>query len=168
MRGVTRYVSIEAMHNGFRFAVLEDTERLIGWGGRELRGTITTGTFIHKLSKVIDRYRPDVLVIEDPAESPKGNKVKDWLAWAEEYAKEERKIKCVAVSQEEFQTYTSSYGSSKREMAKRLARLFPELEDLVPPKRKAWEHEKRSMRIFVALERALLVAHRRQDRTARN
>lgn len=172
MRGVTRYIGIEAMHYGLCFVVLEDTERLIDWGGRELRGATTTGVFIHKLSRVIDRYRPDVLVIEDPAESPKGNKVKDWLIWAEEFAKEERKIKCVAVSQEEFRVYTSSYGSSKREMAMRLARLFPELENLVPPKRKAWEHEKRSMRIFVALERALLVAQRdsqgRQDRAARN
>ena len=168
MRGITRYIGIEATSKGFCFAVLEDTQRLIDWGGRELRGAIATGTFIHKLSRVIDRYRPDVLVIEDPAESFKGSKVKDWLAWAEEFAKEERKIKCVAVSQEEFRAYTSSYGSSKREMAMRLARLFPELEDLVPPKRKAWEHEKRSMRIFVALERALLVAQRdsrgRQDK----
>lgn len=166
MRGITRYIGLEATSTGFHFAVLEDTERLIDWGGKEVQST-TTGIFIDKLSGIIDHYRPDVLVVEDPAGSLKGKTVKKWLAWAEEYATQERKIKSVAVSKEEFQVFTSSYGSSKHEMAKRLARLFPELERLVPPPRKIWKSEKRRMGIFVALERALLVAQRRQDRAAR-
>ena len=163
MRGVTRYLGIETTSTGFCFAVLNDTERLIDWGCREVEGD--TSFFLRKLGKVIDTYRPDVLVVEDPAESLKGDKVKDWLAWAEEYA-HKRKIKSVAVSREMFQALTASYGSSKRERAKRLGRLFPELEKLVPPRRKTWKSEKRRMGIFVALERALLVARRRQDRAA--
>lgn len=165
MRGITRYIGIEATSKGFCFAVIEDTERLIDWGGREVKGD--TSIFIDKLSGLIDRYRPDVLVIEDPAGSRKGKTVQGWLAWAEEYA-HERKIKPVAVSQDEFLAYTARYGSTKHETAARLARLFPELADLVPPPRKTWESEKRRMGIFVALERALLVAQRRQDRAARN
>ena len=163
MRGVTRYLGIEATSKGFCFAVLEDTERLIDWGCREVTGD--TSFFLRKLGQVIDTYRPDVLVVEEPAESLKGEKVKDWLTWAEEYA-HKRKITSVAVSKEAFQACTASYGSSKRERAKRLARLFPELEKLVPPRRKAWKSEKRRIGIFVALERALLVARRRQDETA--
>ena len=162
--GVIRYLGIEVTSTGFCFAVLEDTERFIGRGGREVHST-TTGIFINKLSRVIDRYRPDVLVLEDPAGSLKGKVVKKWLAWAEEYA-HERKLKAVAVSKEDFRAYTSSYGSKKQKMAMRLARLFPELADLVPPPRKTWESEQRRMGIFVALERALLVAHKRQDRAS--
>ena len=161
--GITRYVGVEATSKGFCFAVIEDTERLLDWGGREVKGS--TGIFINKLGGVIDRYRVDVLVLEDPAGSRKGKTVKGWLSWAEEYA-HKRKIKPVAVSKEAFQAFTSSYGSTKGETARRLARLFPELEGLVPPPRKTWESERRRMGIFVALERALLVAHGRQDKPA--
>lgn len=166
MRGV-RYIGIEATSKGFCFAVIQGSEHFVESGERGVGGS-TPGIFIEKLGAVIDRYRPNVLVVEDPAESLKGKKVKDWLAWAEEYATQECKIECVAVSREEFRVYTSSYGSSKREMAQRLARLFPELKDVVPPPRKIWKSEKPRMGIFVALERALLVAQRRQDKAARN
>ena len=90
--------------------------------------------------------------------------VKKWLAWAEEYARE-RKIKPVAVSRENFRRVTEIYDHSRREMALRLARLFPELEDLVPPPRKIWENAPRRTGVFVALERALLVARGWQDTT---
>ena len=41
-----------------------------------------------KLSIVSDRYRPDVLALEEPAHSRKGDAVREWLAWAEEHAAE--------------------------------------------------------------------------------
>ena len=164
MQGVVQYLGIEATSRGFCFAVLEDTERLIDWGCREMQSS-STGIFIDKLGRIIDRYRADVLVIEDPAGSLKGEVVKIWLSWAEEYANE-IKIKAVAVSKEDFLAVTSTYGSDKHEMAQRLSRLFPKLEDLVPPPRKTWESERRRTGIFVALERALLVARRRQDKAS--
>lgn len=160
---VTRLVGIEATSKGFCFVVLEDAERLIDWGGREVRGT--TGAFIDKLGGLVDRYRPDGLVIEDPAGSRKSRRVCEWLVWAEEYASE-REIESIAISRDEFRTYRSGFGARKHDLAAGLARFFPELEHLVPPPRRSWESERWRMGVFIALGRTMLVMQGRQQSTS--
>lgn len=164
-RGITRLIGIEATSKGFCFAVLEDTERLIDWGGREVKPS--TGEFIDKFGALIDRYRPDIVVIEDPAGSRKSRHVKEWLVWAEEYA-HQRRVLPIAVFRDDFHVFTSRYGSRKHHLAVALARFFPELETRVPPPRQPWESEKWRTSIFVALGRALLVAQQRQFKASRN
>src|SRR5690606_21024759 len=93
MRGGVRVLSVEVTGKGFSFAVLESTERLIDWGGREVRGDVSV--FLEKLGRLIDRYRPDVIVLEEPAGSRKGARARERIVWAEQYAADEGLTRCV-------------------------------------------------------------------------
>ena len=142
-RGVLRVLSIEVTHRGFAFVVLEGSERLIDWGARDIEGD--TSDFLSALGGVIDRYRPDVLVLEEPAHSRKRQEARSWLAWSEQLAFD-RGLRSVPLP---------PLARSKDEVAEEMARLFPELEPHLPKPRKRWNGEARGIAKFVALERAL-------------
>ena len=143
MPGVLRVLSIEVTHRGFAFVVLEGPERLIDWNARDIEGN--TSSFLFALDGVIDRYRPDVLVLEEPAGSRKRKEAKRWLAWSEQLA-DERSLRSLALP---------ALGRSKDQIAEELASLFPELAPRLPKPRKPWNGEVRGIAKFVALERGL-------------
>lgn len=149
-RRVVRALSVEVTAKGFAFGVLEGAERLVEWGGREVQGDVSV--FINRLGKVIERYRPDVLVLEDPAGSRKASRSRERLAWAEELA-HKRGICCRPIPREAFVRVTRNYGPTKHDLAIGIARLFPELEPHLPRPRKPWESESRAVAVFVAVAR---------------
>lgn len=143
MGGAVRVLALEIAYRGFSFAVLEGSERLIDWGVKAFVGD--TSVFLAKLSQVIDRYRPDVLVLEEPAGSRKGSRAKEHMAWAEQLAVE-RVLRVVAIPR---------CAVTKDDRATETARLFPELAPKLPPRRKRWESESRGIAQFVAVDRGL-------------
>ena len=143
MRAVLRVLAIEVTHRGFSFAVLEGSERLIECGNRS--APRDTSVFLAKLTATVDRYRPDVLALEEPAGSKKGRVVRDHLAWAEQFAVD-RSLRVVALPCRE---------GNKDRRAAEMARLFPELAPHLPKPRKLWQSEARGTAKFIAAERGL-------------
>ena len=152
MRRVERVVSIELTAHGFAFAVLEGPERLIDWGGRQVQRDVSV--FLEKLKRVIERYRPDALVLEEPAGSRRGTRGREWLAWAEELGSE-RRLGLHAVSSEEFRRRVPLLRKSRHAVATAIAGQFPQLRPALPKKRKPWQAEPARIAVFVAIARAL-------------
>ena len=162
MRGELRAIAIEITGRGFAFAVLEGPERLVDWGGREVKGDVSL--FLAKLERLIERYRPDLLVLEEPAGSRRGGRAKEWLAWAEELAAK-REVRSVAVSRDQLGARYAALGASKHEIATGIALQFPELAPYLPKPRRPWQSEPASLGVFIAVARGLSVL-RRGDRAA--
>jgi hypothetical protein len=149
MRGV-RVLSVEVTSKGFAFAVLEGPERLVDWGGRDVHGDVSV--FLKRLGGVVERYRPDTFVLEEPAGSRKGPRARDKLAWAEQYAVD-CGLKTRAVGRRELAAYAPGAGCHKHDLAIAVARQFSELASNVPGPRKPWESETRAIAVFVAVAR---------------
>lgn len=165
MAGGLRVLGLEVTSKGFSFAVLEGGgECLIDWGGREVKGA-DIAVFLQKLGRVIDRYRPDLVAMEEPAGSRKGQRAKDRLVWAEQYTVD-RGIRCRILINERLVEYEPSGSDEpgkevcKQHLAEIVARQFSELERRLPKPRKTWQSEARSMAVFIAIARACVaVAH---------
>jgi hypothetical protein len=148
----TRLLALEVTSTQLSYAVLEGQEHLVEWGGHSITGDVSA--FLPRLSREVERYRPDALVVEDPALSRKGQRVRDRLAWAEEWANEAG-IACCAVPAESFRDYALSFGATKSGLAASVARLFPELASQVPKPKEIWQSEPKRLGVFVAVARAL-------------
>ena len=152
MRSQRRVLALEVVSTSFAFAVLEGPERLVEWGSRDVSSD--TSRFISKLEREAERYRPDVLVIEDPGLSRKGERTRSHLAWAEEWGSEHG-LNVAAISTEAFREYCLALAPTKQERAEHLSELFAELEPFVPAPRKVWEAESKRLTTFVAVLRGL-------------
>lgn len=160
MGGLGRLVSIETTSKGFAFGVLEGPERLIDWGSRRVKGDVSI--FLAKLGRVIERYRPDGIVLEEPAGSRKGLRARTWLAWAEQSAVD-RGLTAYPIERQILVAASKSYGSTKHELACAIAETFPELELHLPNRRKPWESEPRALAMFVAVARAGVAFDKAQE-----
>lgn len=147
-----RVLALELRSTACAFAVLEGPERLVEWGSRGI--TADVSRFLPKLAREVERYRPDVLVIEDAALTRKGERVKAHLVWAEQWA-EDHELPWTAIARDDLLSWASHLGTNKETRARGIAELFPELATLVPPPRKVWETEAGRLSVFVAIERAL-------------
>lgn len=145
-------LALEVSSTLFGFAVLEGPERLVEWGTRGISSDVSR--FVPKLAREVERYRPDRLVIEDAAGSKKGDRVREHLSWAEQWASDQG-LRRVSISRSELYDWQAHLGPTKQARAVSLARLFPELKALVPPPRKLWQAEAKRLSFFVALSRGL-------------
>ena len=145
-------LALEFSSTLFGFSVLEGPERLVEWGTRGITSDVSG--FLPKLAREVERYRPDLLVIEDAAGSHKGARVREHLAWAEQWAAD-HELRWRSVSQVLLSEWQAHLGATKQERATTLARPFPELKSLVPPPRKVWQAESKRLVVFVALARGL-------------
>lgn len=151
-RVVKRALALEVTSTQLSYAVLEGSEYLVVWGGHSVSGGVPS--FLPRLKREVERYRPDVLVVEDAACSRKGRRVRDCLAWAEEWAAEHG-VRCCAVPAEPFREYALTFGETKCDLASSVALLFPELGSRVPRRKEIWQSEPKRLGVFVAVVRAL-------------
>lgn len=147
-----RVLALELTSKVFSFVVLEGPERLIVWGSRGI--TADVSRYLPKLAREVERYRPDVLVLEDAGDSRKGQRVKAHLAWSEQWASDEG-LAWRAIPRSVLEEWAAHLGADKQARAAMLARLFPELSELVPPPRKPWQAQFDRLNLFVALSRGL-------------
>jgi hypothetical protein len=150
-----RVLGVDPFSRGVGFAVLEDLDNLIDWGLKSTGRADSAKTTI-LIAALIDRFRPDVLAIEDPSEGgsrrcDRVRKLLDGIA--------SRGIKSVSVrlitmqklrALGPFSQVNTKYGRSCF-----LAEQFPEIQAFLPRLRKPWMHEEDRMAIFDALGFAL-------------
>ncbi len=156
MKNEKRTLSIDPANRGFGFCVMEGVGNLIDWGVKEARHN-EVGRYLNKITKLIDVYEPDVIILE--AISRKGSRrcerVKDLLAQIIKLAlKRKLPIKCY--SREDIRkTFATYHARTKHQIASVIADQLPELFPQLPPVRKAWMSEDNRMSIFDAVSLAI-------------
>jgi hypothetical protein len=150
-----RILAIYPISEGFGFAVLEPSDKLIDWGVVHVPSSNTQECLV-RVGKFIDRYRPDVVVTEHPIKSPhRGERVRLLLADILTLATRKRKRRG-GISRRQVRTRFSKLGRiTKRRIAITISKQFPELEPRLPRLRKPWMSQDSRMAIFDSLALAL-------------
>ncbi|HEX4961374.1 MAG TPA: hypothetical protein VF173_11085 [Thermoanaerobaculia bacterium] len=155
----TRIFALNPNHKGFGYAVFELPFRLVDWGLTRITGDKHTGA-IAKFEKLLIRFRPDAVVLEDAAApgSRRHPRVRELIKALVNLARE-RGIAVYTVARTAVLKCFSSPDepATKESIAKRLAEEFPELSMKLPPHRKAYMSQDERMAIFDAL--AFAVTH---------
>ncbi len=152
---VKRVLAIDPFSRGVGFAVLEGPESLIDWGLRTT-GRADNAKAARVIEKLIDRFRPDVLALEDwdSAGSRRCGRVEkllDRIAAAEG----KRAIVRLITLHQIRAIGPLPQTSTKHGRACFLAERFPELQPFLPPFRKLWMPEDDRMAIFDAVSFAV-------------
>lgn len=150
-----RILAVDPFSRGVGFAVLEGPDCLIDWGIRTT-GRADNAKAARVINKLIDRFRPDILALEDwnsdgARRCGRVEKLLDRIA-----ADEGTRVLVRLVARREVRAIGSlPHTGTKRGRACFLAERFPELQAFLPPLRKAWMPEDDRMAIFDALSFAI-------------
>jgi len=156
-------LAIDPTSRGFAFVFFENGD-LLDWGTRRY-----DGSEIALLERLLARLRVDVLVIENPdaARCERKPKVKALLRRLASVARSAG-IEVHTVSRFDVrQEYAARGQTRKHAVAASIAALFPELEPLVPRKRKVYRSEDARADIFDALSLLLHVWPASSEDTSR-
>jgi hypothetical protein len=152
-----RAVAIDPTTRGFAYAVLEGPENLIDWG--TVHALVRTDAkILSRVEQILDRARPDLLVVEDGHGTRRRGRARRLIKGIEDLAKR-RQLPVVRVARLRVQQAFSP-ASTKQEIAEAISRTFPELVPRLPRFRKPWMTEDERMNIFDAVSFALVALRR--------
>ena len=161
MNTQSRILAVSLSTNGFGFAVMEG-RALVDYGNKIILGDKNANS-LAQIDKLFVRFRPDVLVLSDvnAKGTYRSSRIKQLHKSVVMLAKN-HKLTVATVSGAELRTaLLNDPQGTKHDLTKRAAEMFPdELASRVPPKRKAWNSEKRRMDMFEAV--ALALAYRQK------
>jgi Holliday junction resolvasome RuvABC endonuclease subunit len=154
----SRLLAIALSSRGFGYAVLEGQNSLIECGAKSVKGKDKNRQCVAKVKKLLEFYRPDVLVLQDVAakDSRRAPRIQALNKQMVEMAKK-RKLSVAMFSMEQVRSLLlNNAKATKHELAEMLAVQFPaELESRLPPKRRPWQSEDSRMDIFAAMSLAV-------------
>ncbi len=163
-----RVLAVNPTTRGFGFVVLEGSDQLVDWGVAHVR-TDKEARTLARVSELLERYRPDVLVLEDSGVpgTRRRERVRKLLRELTALAPR-RGVRVRRIARREVRrAFSAENAVTKSEIAAAIAKRFPELAPRLPPRRKAWMSEDERMAIFDAAAFALTfldVTARRGDR----
>ena len=135
-----RALAVDPTSRGLGFAVLEDRNRLVDWGGKQTPSKGRNGRCVAAVVALIRAHEPDLLVLEDCAApgSRRCRRVRDLIQDLRRVAVSSRlPVRFVSPSALR-ETCAGSPRATKHEVAVALAKRFPELARQLPPRRKPW------------------------------
>ncbi len=149
-----RILAIDPTHRGFGYVVLEP-ELLVDWGICQVRADKTRRT-IDRVSDLVRRLTPDVLVIEDidHPDCRRGERVRELLHALESIARTWEIRLCRVPVAKVRQRYSGVGATNKDAVARDLVIQYPELESVLPRRRRTWMPEHEGMSVFDALAMA--------------
>ena len=160
-----RILAITPSTRGFGFAVLEGEKTLVDWGTKPARGDKNAQSLV-KVEDLIVHYQPDILVLEDALakNSRRSSRIKELSQQIIALAGT-CKTKVTLFSREQVRCRFFEDGEgTKHALATIIAGRFPaELGSILPPKRRLWASEDRSMDIFDAVAVALVLRLKTQQ-----
>lgn len=160
MRHRKRYnfvLSIYLDRRGFGFVLFEGPLSPIDWGTRESRGEGRNQRCLIGITALLERYRPDALVLQDTTSTGtrRNLRVQELNACVAELA-ESYGISTHAYSREQVrEAFGLSVGTNKHQIAETIAKHIPAFERYLPPPRKPWMAEYTRMSLFDAAALAL-------------
>lgn len=146
-------VAVDPTSRGLAFVVFENGE-LLDWGTRR-----KDGQELAVLDRLLDRYKAEVLVLEDPdaPRSERRPRIRRLLRSLQQHGLR-KGIVVLAVCRYAVREEWRSRGlRTKQEVAGAIAEIFPELAPLVPRRRKVYNSEEARGRIFDAASLVLSV-----------
>lgn len=150
-------LSLYCNTRGFAFVLFEGPLSPFDWGIQEVRGARKQARCLTRLTAILDRYTPDVVVVQDS--SPQGTRralrITRLNAEIVEMA-ERRGIPVYAYSRAEvLRLFQSTGHANKQILAELIAKHIPAFDRYVPPPRKPWKSEDARMGLFDAAALAL-------------
>lgn len=150
-------MAIDPAPRGFGYVLFEGPKTPLDWGITEAR-VQTNKRSLARIKKMIDAYRPDVLVLENSS-SPNSHRclrVQNLINQIIHLAKSEN-IPIRRYSRGRIKKVFAQFGAKNKDEAARLiAEWLPVLAPRVPPKRKIWMSEDQRINIFDAASLALV------------
>ena len=165
MNAIRRYAFVLAIYlntRGFAFALFEGHLSPIDWGVKEIRGRRKHSRCVAGIDKILDRYEPDIMVLQDtsPTGTHRARRVTK-LNSAVAILGSDRAIPVYAYSRDEVSSAFGELGlPNKHSMAEIIAKHIPAFERYVPPPRKPWMSEDARMGLFDAAALALVFFQR--------
>ena len=160
MNGYRRYVLVLAIYlntRGFAFVIFESSLSPVDWGVKEVRGARRHARCLAKVVMIMDRWQPDVLVLQDT--SPRGTFRTQRITKLNSAIAEltgSRGMALYAYSRADIWKAFRDVGvGNKHDLAMVVALHIPAFERYVPPPRKSWKSEDARMGIFDAAALAL-------------
>jgi hypothetical protein len=138
--------------HGFAFVLFEGPQSPFDWGVRELRGTRKNARTLKALKKLIDRYRPQALVIENTSRvrSRRVERIRRLHRMIRHLAKAEQ-VDAYRYTRSEVRARFASVGAIRKdEIAEAIATVIPAFAHRLPPKRKIWMSEDPRQSLFDA------------------
>jgi hypothetical protein len=155
MNNLRRYAIVLCLYlntRGFSFVLFEDSLSPYDWGAFEVRGEMKHKPSLDRINKLINRYLPDVLVMQDMG--PNGTRRAERLELLNEAVAElaaRLRIPVFSYSRAEVYAAFQSLGLfNKHMLAELIAKHIPAFRRRVPPPRKPWMSEDARMSLFDA------------------
>lgn len=152
-----RIISLTFSTKGVGYAVMEGERSFVAYGVKDADGDKNVQSFI-KVEKLIDRYKPDVLVLQDvnATDFHRAKRIKPLQKQIVMLARK-RNINVATLSGTHVRTVLlDDPKGTKYDIAVVLANQFSdELALRLPPKRRLWESEHKNMDMFDAVGLAM-------------
>jgi hypothetical protein len=161
MNGLRRHelvLSIYPNTRGFAFVLFEGPLTPIDWAVTEMRGPRKNERCLRSVTKLVSRYEPDALVIQDTSEAGtrRARRVRNLNGAIGELA-EAKGVPVFAYSRAQVRHAFRHIGSgTKHAIAETIAKHIPAFARYLPPVRKPWMSEDVRMGLFDAAALALM------------
>jgi len=144
-------VGVDPTSRGLAFVFFESGE-LLDWGTRR-----NDGNELRLLDRLLDTFKADVLVLEagDAPRSERRPRIRRLLRLMTEHVRS-RGIAVVTVSRHDVrEEWANRHMTTKHAVAMAIGAMFPEIEMLIPRKRKVYWSEEARAEIFDAISLVL-------------
>jgi Holliday junction resolvasome RuvABC endonuclease subunit len=144
-------LAIYPSSRGFAFVVFEGPESPFDWGTKEFRGTDKNARSLNAIRELIERYRPDALVIEDFTEDSarRSSRIRRLYRSIVQLAQTEC-IDLFRYSKTQVRHCFGAAGVTKYDIATAIARHIPAFGHRLPRFRKIWMSEDGRQNLFDA------------------
>lgn len=148
-------ISIYPNTLGFGYVILSEKGEILDYAMVSIR-PINNNKCIKRICEIVLYYQPKVLIIENPENSNKSERVKKLVTQICEGGKDRFKI--FKYSREDIRNTFDVFGAkNKFEISRKISEVYPELKTKLPEKRKTWEPENYYQGIFDAA--SLVLTH---------
>jgi len=148
----TLVLSIYPFSRGFAFVLFEGPENPFDWGVKEIKGEHKNTITLDEIKKLIDRYRPEALVVEDTIskDSRRTSRIRRLYRLLSHVAQAEY-VDLHRCSKTEVKKCFALVGAStKYEIAQAIAIQIPAFAHRIPRYRKPWMSEDSRQSLFDA------------------
>ena len=145
-------LSIYPFSRGFAFVFFEGPESPFDWGVKEVKEKHKNTKTLDEIKKLIDQYRPEVIVIEDTSdkESRRNSRIRKLYRMLVHLAAVEYVDLCRYTKAQIKECFASVGASTKYEIAKAIVTQIPAFGHRIPPIRKPWMSEDPRQSLFDA------------------
>lgn len=145
-------LAVYPFKRGFAFVFFEGPDSPFEWGVKEIREKDKNRGTLEGIKKLVDRYRPEVLVIEDTTDGGwrRTSRIRKLYRMLVHFAEAEY-VDLYRCSKKEVKTCFASVGAgTKYEIAKAIATQIPAFAHRIPRFRKPWMSEDPRQSLFDA------------------